>query len=524
MDIDDAHGTIDPDGPLLEPGRNCWRVERADRLGLIVDGADYFAALRQALIAARRQVILIGWDFDFEIEMLPGEGDAEGLAPDGLPNRLGPFIEALAERTPELDLYLLKWNGAVLAAPGRVLPGLRLRLFAGEAIHFALDGHHPFGACHHQKIVVVDDALAFCGGIDVTERRWDTSDHAPGDPRRTLRDGTPAGPWHDATTALTGPVAAALGELARARWHRATDEALEAPALDPGAASPDADAIWPDGVAVAAGDVPVAIARTYPPFAGEEMVNEIERLYLDAVRAARRTIYVESQYLTARSILDALEARLRAADGPEIVVVNPQSADSALEDAAMHSLRGRAVDRLRAADGEDRFRVLHPVNAAGEPIYVHAKVFITDDRLLHVGSSNIDDRSMGFDTECDVAVEGRDDATRGVIRAFHLRLLAEHLGSEPEAVAAAWEERGSMIAAIEALDVPEGRGLRSIVTLPETMAGRWLADNRLLDPRFEVGEPTSTGRGIRPRHLLLGGAILGGLGLAWYLWSRRDEG
>ena len=93
---------------LLEPGRNCWRVERADRVGLIVDAADYFALLRQTLMAARREVLLIGWDFDFESEMLPGQSDEDGRAPDGLPNALGDFIEAVVARSPELRLYLLK--------------------------------------------------------------------------------------------------------------------------------------------------------------------------------------------------------------------------------------------------------------------------------------------------------------------------------------------------------------------------------------------------------------------------------
>lgn len=103
-----------------------------------------------------------------------------------------------------------------------------------------------------------------------------------------------------------------------------------------------------------------------------------------------------------------MEARLAEPDGPEIVIVNPQSAQSFLEDEAMHSIRARMIERLRDADeraGGGRFSIFHPVNADGTPTYVHAKVFVVDDRLLKIGSSNIDNRSMGFDTECDVAIE-----------------------------------------------------------------------------------------------------------------------
>ena len=501
---------------IIEPGRNCWRVERADQVALIVDAADYFVALRDAIERAERQVLLIGWDFDFEIEMLPGQSDEDGMAPDGLPNALGEFIKAAVNRTEALEIFILKWNGAVLAAPGRFLPGLWMRLFTDDRIHFALDGHHPFGACHHQKIVVVDDALAFCGGIDCTEDRWDTCDHAPGDERRVKKDGSPAAPWHDATTAMTGPVAEALGEFSRKRWRRATGEEVEAPEARE-------QAPWPEGLPVTLRDVEVAIARTDPPYDGEKMINEIERLYLDAIHAARDTIYIESQYLSAGSICDALEARLREPDGPEIVVINPQAAFSTLEDRAMHTLRGRMIERLEAADPGGRFRIFYPANADGEPIYVHAKVLVADERHLHIGSSNVDDRSMGFDTECDVAFDADRAEIAQAIAAFRLKLLAEHMGTTPEAVSRAWAEAGSMIGAIEALNPPEGRGLREIERMPEGLIGRVLADTRLLDTRFRPGQPTASGRGLRPRHLAAGAALIGLAAALWLLWRRDDD-
>ena len=137
------------------PDRNCWQTARADRFALIVDGNDYFRALRHALSEAREMAVMIGWDFDFEIEMLPGESDADGNAPDGLPNAVGPFLEALVERRPNLDIYLLKWSGGALIAPGRLLPALRTWILSPDNIHLAFDGRHPIGACHHQKICLL---------------------------------------------------------------------------------------------------------------------------------------------------------------------------------------------------------------------------------------------------------------------------------------------------------------------------------------------------------------------------------
>ncbi len=499
--------------PIFEPDTTCWRIARADKMCLIVDAADYFRILRRVFTAARKELLLIGWDFDFELEMLPGESDENGLAPDGLPNQLGGFIEAVVEQSPDLNVYLLKWNGAVLAAPGAVLPSLALATFGSDRIHFALDGHHPFGACHHQKIVVADDSLAFCGGIDATEDRWDTSDHKPDDPRRVRKDGTLSGPWHDATSAMTGPAASALAELSRMRWYRATGEELARP-------DPADQMAWPDTLEADATDIQVAIARTEPPYDGAALTNEVEALYLRCIEVATQAIYIESQYFAAEKICAALERRLAEEDGPEIVVINPVEAESQLEDDAMNVLRGRMIERLKKAGKGDRFRIYYPANSAGEPIYVHAKIMIVDDRILRLGSSNLNDRSMGFDTECDVAIEGPGDLIDG----FRTRLLSEHLDVSPEVFDAALQEKGTLIAAIESLNAPEGRGLRDIVPGDENWRGSFLADTRLLDPRYLPGQSTSTGQGVRPRHLafMAGAAALAYLG--WKAWTLRKGG
>ena len=490
--------------------RNCWRVASADRMALIVDGQDYFRALRHALMAARHLVVMVGWDFDFEIEMLPGESDADGKAPDGLPNAVGPFLEALVDRRPELDVYLLKWSGGALLAPGRVIPALTVKLIAPEQIHLAFDGCHPIGACHHQKIVVVDDALAFCGGIDVTAGRWDTRAHRPGDPRRRLRSGEIAQGWHDAAAVMSGPAAAALGELARARWERANDAPL--PEAVP---APEPQELWPETITPDFRDVPLAIARTHPPERDTPVVAEIEQLYLDAIAAARDCIYLESQYFAADSITRAIAARLVEPGGPEIVIINPEAAQDAIEDAAMHITRSRMMLALRAADRFGRFRLLAPYDEAGQAIYVHAKLLIVDDLFLRVGSSNIDRRSMGFDTEADVAVLAQAPEDHARIGAIRAGLVAEHLGADVEAVAAAIRD-GGVIAAIERFNPVGGRQLRPLRPRKVGPLGAWLSRSRFFDPRYLR---SAQGRlGFTNRHLLMG---IGALGLAGVLLARR---
>lgn len=469
---------------ILQPGHTCWRLEKADSIAVIIDAADYFRVIRDSMLEARHSVLLVGWDFDTRIQLDPDDGTGEP------PNQLGHFLKWIVRRRPELHIHLLKWNLGFLKSLGRGdTPLVLLNWIMSSRVHFRLDHAHPAGAAHHQKIAVIDDAIAFCGGIDMTADRWDTRAHADDDPRRrrptTKR---PYGPWHDATTAVTGVAARALGDLARDRWMRATGEKLNPP--------PRVDAHWPVGLEPLAERVPVAISRTVPEFGGQMGVHEIETLYLAAIRAAVRVLYIESQYFASRKIAEAMAARLAEPGGPEIVVVNPESADGWLEEEVMGSARVRLLRLIEGADAYGRFRMYTPVTAGGENIYVHAKVLVMDDRLLRVGSSNLNNRSMGFDTECDLSIEAgaEDEALRARILRLRHDLLSEHLGVSIEAVEEAVRAAGgSLIAAIESL---RGDG-RSLVPFepPELnqVEEEVLAENELLDPE----RPSRRGRALR---------------------------
>lgn len=481
-------------------GRNCWRCKPAGSLGVIIDGKAHFRALREALILARQRVFMIGWDFDFDLEMLPGESDPQGNAPDGLPNRVGAFLDALANHTPDLDIYMLQWSGGVLIAPGKILPSLQVKFLSPKQVHLAFDGRHPVGACHHQKIVAIDDRIAFCGGIDVTGGRWDDRDHRSDNPRRRGPDGKIAAPWHDASVVMDGPAAAALADLARTRWERATNAPL-APLH-----STDPTPIWPPSIPPDFTDITVAIARTEPPETDAPIITEIEQLYLDAIASAKDYIYLESQYFCADAITAALAKRLAEANGPEVVVINPRAAHNFAEDLAMNIPRSRMIRTLHAADRHGRFAILSPVNDTGAPIYVHAKIFLSDGRFLRIGSSNIDRRSMGFDTECDVAILAQNDACARRVRMVLNRLLAEHLGATESAVDDALGETGSLIGTIARLNAPHGRGLRKIIPRRQHKLQEWLAETRIFDPRYRKSARSRIG--ITSRHLMLGAAVI----------------
>ena len=479
--------------PLLQPGHNCWRITQADRAAVVVDAADYYRLARGAMLKARQQIMLVGWDFDTRI-FLDRETSSDKRT-DGVPNELGPFIQWLAKHRPGLNIHILKWDVGALKLIGRGTTLLRLARWAWhKRITFKLDGAHAVGASHHQKILVIDDALAFCGGIDMTADRWDTRAHKPDDPgRRRPTTRRRYAPWHDGTMAVDGEAAKALGELARTRWESAGGAPLPAP--DQG------ETLWPEDLEPQFRNVSLGIARTRGAFDKHEDIRENERLFLDLIRTARHSIYAENQYFASRKIAEAIAERLKEPDGPEFVLVNPCTANGWLEEEVMGAARSELMRSLAQVDRHRRFRIYTPVNQAGEDIYVHAKITIVDGRIIRVGSSNMNNRSMGLDSECDLLIDaahpGNDEAGP-MIEAIRADLMAEHLGVDPAEVQRVLEETGSLIRTVESLR-GQGRTLKPFTPPELNELEKKIAHSQTLDPERpeELFEPLTKRRLLR---------------------------
>jgi len=455
--------------PLLREGRSVWRLASARRLAFLVDGDAYFATLAAALRRARRSILIAGWEIDDRVRLIQGRGGEAGSIParDSEATALGEILATRLREQRSLRTYVLAWDFAMIYAVERgILPLVRLRFSSRRRLTVRLDGRHPIGASHHQKLVVIDDALAFVGGLDLAEHRWDTPRHAADEPGRVDADGNRYDPFHDVQAVVEGPAAAALGDLFRDRWKRATGRRLGSSG---GAGSREESSLWPENLRADLEDVEVGLARTQPAHDGQPEIREVEQLWLDAISASRRSIYVENQYLTSSRIGEALSSRLAEENGPEVVIVAPRRFPGWLEQGTVGALRGRLLNALRDADRHGRLRVLYPsVPGVEAGVYVHAKVLVIDDALVRVGSANLSNRSMGLDTECDLAVESRGDATRSRrIAAFRNRLLAEHLDREAgEVDATIDDEGGSLAAAVDRLAREDGRTLKRIECPP----------------------------------------------------------
>ncbi len=455
---------------ILSEGKNCWRIVNAGRVSFLVDGHAYYNALAHAIENARRSIFILGWDINSRVDLIRGPNR------ENAPSAFGDCLQAQLARRPDLHIYVLTWDFPWIFAHERESRLHRRNgWFEHPRFHFHFDGNHPPGASHHQKIVLIDDSLAFAGGMDVSRARWDRPEHLVHDPCRYDPDGNESLPAHDVQLAVDGDIARVLADLVRERWRNAGAKP-EASPVD----SHDYDP-WPAGLDPDLTNVRAAISRTLPAFRGQPPVREVESLHLDAIAAARRVIYIENQYLTSDTIVEAIGRRLQEPEGPEVLIILPLKNFGWLEEHTIEVLRFRSIRRIRETDAYGRVRICYPVvPGIGERwINVHSKVLIVDDRLVRVGSSNLTARSMVLDTECDVTIESGDDpaVSRGISRVRD-RLLAEHLGLTPDFVSGFLREQ-SLVQLVDSRAGTE-RCLRKIEVFAERE--KLLIDPSIVDP------------------------------------------
>ena len=500
---------------LCIEGENCWRCLETGKVSFLIDGADYFEAFVQAVLQAEQAVYIAGWDIDSQLEL-----DRRNRFSAEIPH-LGPFLNRTVQNNPNLNIHILAWDFPMMYLQERQwLPTLHLGWHTHRRVHFRLDSEHPLGASQHQKIVVVDDQIAFCGGIDLTKNRWDTPDHSVGDSRRKDSDGRAYTPFHDVQMAVNGEAARSFGDLFRERWHRATGEVLSIPRT----ASKE---MWPaDLPADIKTPVQVGIARTLPPYKRQEAVREVERLYLDCIKSAEEYIYIENQYLTADRVCDALGKRLAEDDPPEVLMVMPKEASGWLEQSTMDAIRCHQLENLHRKDRKKRLGIYYPVADDGRtPVYIHSKLMIVDDCIAVVGSANLSNRSMGLDSECCMVVEGKPGTRAGsAVKEFLRTLLAEHLRVSHEQMADMASLPKGLVGMTRRLSNSDAAGLKSLDRAGPLVDGtEWILDHTYLDPEapfmvdqmidhFSRGAP-SNGAGV-PQYVKGGILLLALLGLA----------
>ena len=206
--------------------------------------------------------------------------------------------------------------------------------------------------------------------------------------------------------------------------------------------------------------VDVGIALTQPSYDALPEQREVERLFLDSVDLAERHIYIENQFLTRLNVAQRIVARMQEKPGLEVLIVAPHTHESWIEARTMRTGRINFRNAFETGGVADRMRMLFPEVVKDDrktDTMVHSKVMIVDDVFLRVGSANLNNRSMGTDTECDIAIHAEDGKGRAVVTRIRNTLIGEHCGVGPDEVAQSLAQTGSLL---KTADTLEARGHR----------------------------------------------------------------
>jgi phosphatidylserine/phosphatidylglycerophosphate/cardiolipin synthase-like enzyme len=378
-----------PDGDLWAAGdpppRPGCSVE------ILIDGSEALPRLARELEAARSHVHLAGWYISPEFALTR---DEERIT-------LRALLARLAERIP---VRVLLWAGSPLPLfhPDRDdVDGVRHALTFGTKIELATDAMERPLHCHHEKIVVIDDRVAFVGGIDLTTYAGDRFDMPAHEARGEVG-------WHDALAVVRGPVVTDVAQHFRERWAAVAGESLPPPKRSR-----------------RAGDVEVQFLRTVPEHVYETAHDgdfRILEAYARALHSAKELVYLENQFLWSSEIAKILEGKLAhpPSDDFRLVVVLPARPNDGRDDS-----RGQLADLIECDGGAGRLLACSLL-ALGErgpqQVYVHAKIGIVDDRWLTIGSANLNEHSLFNDTEANVLA-----CDEALARETRLRLWSEHL-------------------------------------------------------------------------------------------------
>lgn len=413
---------------IFNPSENCTTVSNARFAAPIVDYANYYRALHEAISKATKTIFIVGWDIDSRIRLLRGQEEKSS----SLPSVISKLIAHRAKQIPDLEVYLLRWDSSLAFFAMR-------EVWAKEVwddctpdnVHTVLDSSIPMGGSQHQKIVIIDDELAFSGGMDVAVHRWDTREHHVDEPERDDGDGS-YGPLHDVQVAVSGPVVKQLSELVRWRWNRLVSDHQRVSQLPDQAITDTLPQCWPDSVDPMFENITCGLAQTVPFMDDEEPVQEVRKMLLALIESAEHFIYIENQFASRGEIAEALNKRLKACPGLRVLIFSSYQPEGTVETETYWA--GRIDFKRILQNGVEKERVLmaysSSTNKQGLSGHkrVHAKVMVVDDRHFVVGSSNLSNRSMSLDTECDLIFEASCAAHKSKIAWFRNDLISEHAG------------------------------------------------------------------------------------------------
>jgi len=283
-----------------------------------------------------------------------------------------------------------------------------------------IDNTSPtLSSAHHEKIIVIDNKIGFCGGFDLSRGKWDTSKHDYNDPRRDQY----SEPWHDLHAKVQGPIVWDLAYHFNQRWayYEVKDEKkIRAMNLKPARFISEK------------GDTKIVALRTWE---GNDKDGGILAWYANTIRKAKAIIYIENQFpFQNEFITRILCKRLKEQKGLRVIIVGPMEPN-------LPGLIGSILSKTSVNDVNKHLKRIRDAGDSGKrvgtysllsqdkktkklrQIYVHSKLLIVDDKWITIGSANTDKNGFKDSTEVNIGI------TSGQLsKELRTRLWCEHLG------------------------------------------------------------------------------------------------
>jgi len=402
-----------------------YPVRSGNRVVPLVDGEPAFRRICEAVESARHSVWVTVAFIERDVQM-----------PDGR----GSFFDVLDRAAARgIEVRVIFWRSRELEAfdPGTHFSGTdeeRQWLASRPSRFLARWDRCQKLYCQHQKSWLVDagteQEVAFVGGINLGRNSVVPPGHPPNG----------VGNTHDVYVELVGPAATDVHHNFVQRWNETSDRG-EADGHWPDASS-SSDLAFPTGLSAEAGPVVVQIQRTVrrgqyfdgtatpggEPFAIEHGDSSIVDQYLQAIDAAKRSIYIEDQAIGHQPTVDRLHAALER--GVEVVFLVPADPNSGMLEARKNPETKPFFDSIARLGQFENFSLVGIASSDRKNIYVHAKVALIDDLWATIGSTNIANRSFYGDTELNASFWHGP-----TVRALRCELFDEHLDRDTSSLA-----------------------------------------------------------------------------------------
>jgi phosphatidylserine/phosphatidylglycerophosphate/cardiolipin synthase-like enzyme len=422
-----------------------------------IDGEETFKLMYEKFIQAKSCIYIANYDLDPRLRFVRGEEEPSKLnsASNNLirspcrvdgstdpqeqkfaeEDEIYPLQDLLIEKAKQgVEIKIIVWQPRLEL---RIVPGADERGLGGRTkevemmnqlaksngteqnLIVRIDNTAPtLTSGHHDKIIVIDNQIGFCGGLDLSHGKWDTSHHDFDNPLRDVN----AHPWHDVHAMVKGPIVWDLIYHFHQRWvYSMTKDINHVRGIEiKSSFSNQSDD----------GNTSIVALRTW---------NKLNRnggiiaWYAEMFRRAKESIYIENQFpFENKSITQLLLKRLKDVPNLKVIVVGPINPNlpgfigSIIAKASINDI-DKNLEVLRKV-GEGRVKTYclisqdDSVVEQRKQIYVHSKVMIVDDKWITIGSANMDRDGFRDSSELDLGM-----LAPGLARNLRVKLWHEHL-------------------------------------------------------------------------------------------------